>query len=409
MIEVKEKYECCGCEACVQACPKQCISFEEDAEGFRYPLVDKSACIDCGLCERVCPVLNQAEARKPLSVFAAKNRNEKELLESSSGGVFVLLAKAVLKEGGVVFGARFDKDWNVVHSYAETEYEAKAFMGSKYVQSRIGNSYAEAKGFLTAGRKVLFTGTSCQIAGLKRYLRKDYDNLLTADVICHGVPSPKVWRMYLKEIKKNARQGENSVSSPITRHVSERDTRTNGDAKVTGISFRDKQLGWKKFSFALTLAEASADGKKNTVSFSHIHREDPFMKLFLKNVILRPSCNHCPAKSGRSMSDITIADFWGIEKVLPEFDDHRGVGLVLVHSEKGQDMIHRLNMDIMAADYQAALAGNSSYATPVRPHQNRQKFFRLLDRTDSISRLSVRIFRPPLKTRIYRVLKKLWR
>ena len=392
----------------MQACPKHCISFEEDAEGFGYPLVDKAVCIDCGLCEKVCPVLNQTEERMPLEVYAAKNRDEQELMKSSSGGIFILLAKTVIHHGGVVFGAKFDDEWNVIHAYAETEGGVEAFMGSKYVQSRIGNTYKEAKSFLETGRQVLFSGTSCQIAGLKRFLRKEYDNLLTVDVICHGVPSPKVWRMYLEEIKRNARKGENSVSSPLTHLISERDA--HGESiQIKSISFRDKRLGWKKFSFALTLAKASADGKQNTVSLSCIHREDPYMKVFLKNIILRPSCYSCSAKGGRSMSDITIADFWGVERVLPDFDDYRGVGLVLIHSEKGRHMIHGMDMDVMAADYQAALTGNPAYSNPVSPHHNRQKFFSQLSISDSISRLSVRILRPTAKTRISSLLKKLWR
>ena len=170
MIEILDKHNCCGCEACVQICPKQCISFNEDAEGFRYPMVDKRICIDCGLCEKVCPILNKTEERKPLKVYAAKNRDEEELLASSSGGLFILFAKEILCQGGVVFGAKFDENWNVVHAYAETEKDLKAFMGSKYVQSRIGNTYREAKDFLEAGRQVLFSGTSCQAAGLKRFL-----------------------------------------------------------------------------------------------------------------------------------------------------------------------------------------------------------------------------------------------
>jgi NAD-dependent dihydropyrimidine dehydrogenase PreA subunit len=408
MIEIKDNHLCCGCEACVQACPKHCISFDEDAEGFRYPLVDKAVCIDCGLCEKVCPVLNQAEERKPLEVYAAKNHDEQELLKSSSGGIFILLAKTVIHHGGVVFGAKFDKEWNVIHAYAETEGDVEAFMGSKYVQSRIGNTYKEAKTFLEAGRQVLFSGTSCQIAGLKRFLRKEYDNLLTVDVICHGVPSPKVWRMYLEEIKRNARKGENSVSSPLTHLISERDA--HGESiQIKSISFRDKRLGWKKYSFALTLAKASADGKQNTVSLSCIHREDPYMKVFLKNIILRPSCYYCPAKGGKSRSDITIADFWGVEKVLPDFDDNRGVGLIMVNTDKGKDIAECLDIVCQKVSYQEAVMSNPFYFRSVNLHANRAKFFHLIDKNDSIIRLSERMLHPSMKIRVKRFLSKLKR
>ena len=406
MIEILDKHNCCGCEACVQACPKRCISFEEDAEGFRYPLVDKTVCIGCGLCEKVCPVLNQAEERKPLEVYAAKNHDEQELLKSSSGGIFILFAKTVIHHGGVVFGAKFDKEWNVIHAYAETGGDVEAFMGSKYVQSRIGNTYKEAKSFLETGRQVLFSGTSCQIAGLKRFLRKKYDNLLTVDVICHGVPSPKVWRMYLEEIKRNARKGENSVSYPLTHLISERDA--HGESiQIKSISFRDKRLGWKKYSFALTLAKASADGKQNTVSLSCIHREDPYMKVFLKNIILRPSCYSCSAKGGRSMSDITIADFWGVEKVLPDFDDDRGVGLLMVNTEQGKKIVSSLDVDKFPVSLTDAIRGNLAYIKTVLPNSHRNKFFQNLNSNNKIISLANRYTRPSIKKRILHFLSKI--
>lgn len=214
MIEIKDKSKCCGCAACVQACPKQCILFEEDEEGFRYPLVDQSKCIDCGLCEKVCPEINQFARRKPIKVYAAINNDETIRMQSSSGGIFTLLAEKIIDEGGVVFGAAFDENWEVRHEYVETRRGLAKLRTSKYVQSRIENRYQQTKKFLGEGRKVMFTGTSCQIAGLKRFLRKDYDNLLAVDVICHGVPSPMVWRDYLEEIKKaplGASAGKNSV------------------------------------------------------------------------------------------------------------------------------------------------------------------------------------------------------
>ena len=405
MIEITDKHNCCGCEACVQVCPKHCISFDEDAEGFSYPLVDKITCIDCGLCEKVCPVLNQAEEREPIKVYAAKNRNEDELLASSSGGLFILFAKEIIRQGGIVFGAKFDSDWNVIHSYAETEDAVKAFMGSKYVQSRIGNTYKEAKDFLDAGKQVLFSGTSCQIAGLKRFLRKEYPNLLTVDVICHGVPSPKVWQMYLAELKQNAHEGENSVSSLLTHFFSKRDT-LGGTMQIKSISFRDKRLGWKKFSFALTLAEATADGKQNTVSLSHLYKEDPYINVFLKNINLRPSCYSCSAKLGKSHSDITIADFWGIEKFLPEFDDKRGVGLLMVNTSRGEEFADIIAVDKIPVALKDAIQGNPAYIKAVLLHSNRDKFFRKVKSSRNILRLMTVFTQPPIKIRIRRFLSR---
>ena len=398
MIEIQDKHKCCGCEACVQICPKQCISFIEDEEGFCYPHIDRTTCIDCGLCEKACPVLQQAEQKEPLKVYAAKNTNEEEILKSSSGGIFILLAKETLRQGGVVFGAKFNKKWEVVHDYAETIEDIQSFMGSKYVQSRIGNTYAQAKKFLKQGRKVLYTGTSCQIAGLKKFLRKDYDNLFTVDVICHGVPSPKAWRKYIDEIKENARKGKNSVSSSLIHSISEGDA---SNVQIESISFRDKRTGWKKYSFALTLAEASADGKKNTVSLSHIANEDPYMQLFLRNLILRPSCYQCPAKNGKSQSDLTIADFWGIERCHPDFDDERGVGLMMVHSEKGKQAIQSLPLKLLEVSFEDAIASNPSYITSVAEPQKRKQCFNYLNLSNkTLSKIVEKIFMPSLEIRI---------
>ena len=202
MFQLTDKQDCCGCHACASVCARHSITMQEDNEGFLYPVVDASTCIDCGLCEKVCPVINQDEPRKPLKVYAAKNRNEEIRRQSSSGGIFTPLAESVIREGGVAFGAKFDKDWNVVHAWTDTIEGIADFRGSKYVQSIIGDTYREAREFLKQGRKVLFSGTPCQIAGLRKFLRKEYENLLTVDVVCHGVPSPLVWREYLKENTK---------------------------------------------------------------------------------------------------------------------------------------------------------------------------------------------------------------
>lgn len=324
MIDIKEKKDCCGCGACVQRCPKSCISMREDNEGFLYPEVNKEICIDCGLCEKVCPVINQSEERKPMAVYAAKHKDERIRLASSSGGVFTAIAESVIDEGGVVFGARFDKNWSVIHGYTETKEGLAAFRGSKYVQSRIGESYKDTEAFLKTGRKVLFSGTPCQIAGLKRFLRKEYDNLLTVDFICHGVPSPGVWREYLKE--ETARQcgGKNSVLS----HPKDK----LGDVRIENISFRDKRLGWKKFSFALTLSTTNGSGAKNTVLLSEPLNKNIFLRGFLADLYLRPSCHACPAKKFKSGSDVTIGDFWGVQNVMPEIDDNLGCSIVYMNN-----------------------------------------------------------------------------
>ena len=406
MITIDDKHNCCGCEACVQICPKHCITFDEDSEGFRYPSVNPTVCIECGLCEIVCPVRHQPDEKDPLTTYAAKNRNEEELLHSSSGGIFILLAKEVLRQGGVVFGAKFNEKWEVIHDYAETEEDVKFFMGSKYVQSRIGNTFNKCLFFLKQGRKVLFSGTPCQIAGLKRYLRKEYDNLLTVDVICHGVPSPKVWRKYIKEINENALQGENTDSSPIISSLSKRVTRLQGnDLKITGITFRDKRLGWEKYSFTLNLTETSIDGKKKDVEFSQVFTENPYMKLFLNNLTLRPSCYKCPAKGGKSQSDITIADFWGVKKSHPELHDSRGVGLLLINSEKEIETILEKTWMINKVSFCDAVASNSSFNCSAAEPPKRKDCFKIMDTTNySFDGITKVLLRSSLFVRVRRKL-----
>ena len=192
MIEISDKSKCCGCSACVQRCPKQCIIMKEDEEGFLYPHVDTEICIDCGLCEKVCPIINQAETKEPLKVYAVKNRNLQKRELSSSGGLFIALSEKNIEKDGVVFGVVFDENWEAHHVAATTLEELEPMMRSKYMQSRVENTFAETEKYLKEDKEVMYIGTSCQIAALKLYLRKEYNNLFTIDFICHGVPSPGV-------------------------------------------------------------------------------------------------------------------------------------------------------------------------------------------------------------------------
>lgn len=380
MIKITEKSECCGCNACVQRCPKQCISMKEDEQGFLYPFVDTTSCIDCGLCEKVCPILNAGNTKEPLQVIAAKNKNENQRLKSSSGGTFILLAEHIIRHGGVVFGARFDANWEVEHCYAETIEELEQLMRSKYVQSKIGNTYKQAEQFLKNGRKVMFVGTSCQIAGLKRFLRKEYDNLFAVDFICHGVPSPGIWRKYLEEIKSSRSEaaGKNTVLSLSLKSV----------PVITGINFREKQqggYGWKKFGFVVQ-AKSPSKGDKNSVLLSSIFNENIFMKGFLANLYLRPSCYKCKAKNGAANSDITIADFWGIQKFHPKFDDDKGVSAVFIHTYKGKGIIKELTigLDIMESNFKAATASNTSFIRSVLIPKRYSIFWSLYEKTNSV-------------------------
>ena len=354
MIEIKHKRDCCGCHACASVCAHQAITMQTDSEGFLYPVVDKSTCTDCGLCEQVCPVIHQASPTRPLKVYAARSNDEELRRKSSSGGIFTLLAEAVIHEGGVVFGAKFDERWNVIHSWTDTLDGLADFRGSKYVQSTIGNTYKEAKEFLLQGRKVLFTGTPCQIAGLKRYLRKDYENLLAVDVICHGVPSPLVWQKYLDEM------------------------RTKGE--ITGISFRDKTNGWAQYAFRLNYIPTEGNGptpnraKEQTLLLPR--SENAFMRGFLADLYLRPSCHACPARSGKSGSDITLGDFWGIQKVYPELNDNKGYSAILIRSEKGQAYYRDLKIVDTGSNYDCLLPENPSLEHSPKHTRYARRFWR---------------------------------
>lgn len=361
MIHIIDKSKCCGCNACVQRCPKQCITMLEDEEGFLYPMVDQSVCIDCGLCEKVCPVISPNESRQPLQVFAAKNRNEDQRLRSSSGGIFILLAEHIIKQGGVVFGARFDKNWEVEHAYAETLEELEPLMRSKYVQSRIGNTYKEAEQFLKQGRQVLFVGTPCLIAGLKKFLRKEYENLLAVDFICHGVPSPGVWRRYLEEIKSERSEdaGKNTVLSSSLKSM----------PVITGINFREKQLGgysWKKYGFVVH-TKSPDKGDKNSVLLSTNITDNIYMKAFLQNYILRPSCYSCFAKNGKSKSDVTISDFWGLHLCMPDFDDDKGVCTIFLHTNKSLDIFKGFDFDGIECSFNDGIRANSYIKSADKP------------------------------------------
>ncbi len=388
----------------MQRCPKQCISMEEDEEGFLYPHVDATLCTHCGLCERVCPWLNRAEKLPPQEALAVKNRDEAERMASSSGGVFVALSREVLGRGGVVFGAVFDADWEVVHTYAKTLEGVKAMMGSKYVQSRIGNSYREAEAFLKEGREVLFTGSPCQIAGLHSFLRKDYPNLLSVDFLCHGVPSPGVWRRYLGEAfgtrpARRAAVGRNTVLSQSL----------NSLPVLTGIEFRDKKSsGWKKYSFVVR-GRSAAKADKNSVLLSVRHYENAYMLGFLSDIYLRPSCYGCKCKNGVSHSDLTIADFWGIGRLMPDFDDDNGVGLVLVNTGKGKDAFSRLDMEVRKSSLDDASRFNGGFNEHLTAHPKREAFFKLLAEGHTVAQAVGVCRRPPLSKRAAKALRRVAR
>lgn len=375
MISVARKELCCGCSACAQICPKKCISMDADVEGFDYPKVDIAQCIDCAMCERICPVKNATKKNdQAIAAYAAYVKDEDLRINSSSGGIFSVLADFVLQKNGVVFGAAFDEEFMVHHIGIENKSDIEHLRGSKYLQSRIENTYIETKDALDSGKIVLYTGTACQIAGLKAFLKKEYDNLYTVDVLCHGTPSPKLWRKYIKwQEKKHG-------------------------ATVQKAFFRQKNLGWKTFSLELQFADSKV--------YSQILTKDPFMKLFLSNICLRPSCHDCKFKALERASDITIGDAWGIKKVIPEMDDDKGTSVVITHTEKGEGLFKNvLGKLVYKKDVvDILLPKKVDSRKSVKPHLKRKKFFKMLNSHCSIDEL-YNLTRPSLLTRVkYKIL-----
>ena len=390
MICIKDKALCCGCGACSQICPKHCIVMSQDEEGFLYPSVNKETCVDCGLCEKVCPVINQRTPHdKVQQAYAAINMTESIRMSSSSGGVFRAIADLVIQDNGVVFGARFDDDWSIIHDCTETLDGLAAFQGSKYVQSKIGDCYQRAKTYLDQGRKVLFSGTPCQIAGLNLFLRKPYSNLVTVDLICHGAPSPLVWGEYLKE--EIARQC-NRKNSVLPRPIHEK------DVLVEGIAFRDKSEGWKKFSFALALSTTNGSGEKFSFCSRIPFRQNLFMKGFMANLYLRPSCYACPVKGGRSLSNLTMGDFWGIDKIRPDLNDDKGISALLVNDMHGFFLLNGTGINLWQMDYKDVLCFNSALEKSAVKPKEREMFWNT--QNVSLSKRIMKYTKLPLKFRI---------
>lgn len=326
MLILNDKKECYGCTACMAVCPKQCISMKEDAEGFLYPQINASLCIDCQLCNQVCPTRNKKNGSKPIATYAVKNKDSVTHLASSSGGIFTSLAQYVLQQGGVIYGAAYDNQGEVRHISVETNENLARLRGSKYVQSQIGNCYLEVKKQLKEGRQVLFSGTPCQVAGLRNFLRKDYCNLLTVDLVCNSVPSPRIWRDYLKYI--------NPKGLPLG-----------------FINMRDKKTSWRKSRIIV-----KADN--GNVLLDERGSYNLYIRGFKSRNYTRPSCFACKAKNGQSGSDLTLGDFWGIKHVLPQAIDSKGVGLLLIRTERGAEVFRNISCEWHEADYSKALHYN---------------------------------------------------
>lgn len=342
--------KCMGCAACYSACPVDAIEMKPDIRGFLVPVIRQNICIRCNKCRQICPLNAEfAEAESNIqTVYSCWTQDDKTRKESSSGGMFTVFAKQILKEkpGAGVFGAAYDSEWKVVHQKIDGADELYRLRGSKYVQSDIGESYEEAERMLKTGQTVLFTGTPCQIAGLKSYLGKEYEELYTIDLLCHGVPSPMIFKQYINYMKE--KHGKD----------------------IRQLQMRYKKPSWSNFSTKITFGQ----GKKLVAS----KFKDPYMIGFLRNLYLRKSCHECRYASKNRVGDLTIADFWGYQAYTKETrNDQRGISLVTVNSAKGKQLFARIQNHVFAQEQSLdyAIRGNQGFLHPWEPNEQSEMFW----------------------------------
>ncbi len=367
---------CCGCSACFAVCPRRCISMKEGGDGFLRPVAEQESCNDCGLCERVCPVLAEHSPQSPPeAVFAAKLRDEARRKQSSSGGVFSLLAEAVLAERGVVCAARFASPTHLVHDFCTDKEELPAFLGSKYVQSDMGDCFREIKKYLSDGRKVLFAGTGCQIMGLKAFLGRKCEGLITMEVICHGVPSPAIWRKYLEEVCER---------------------RGIATEEVLGVEFRNKDYSWHRYGMKIRT--------KNGTIYRKDKYNDPYLKAFLTNLTLRSSCHNCPAKGSASQSDIIAGDYWGVGNHHPQTDDGKGVSCLLVRNTSLLRFFDERKMELTPTKYEYILASNPALERSALPNPKKAEYLQRLQ-SEAFFKCAEAYTKTPLSQTLKRTLR----
>ncbi|WP_168354432.1 Coenzyme F420 hydrogenase/dehydrogenase, beta subunit C-terminal domain [Parabacteroides distasonis] len=354
MIQVGK--DCTGCAACIDICPKGCIRMEEDDRlGHIYPVVDKESCVDCHLCENVCPVDN-AEFISPdyVKAYVGKGSAE-EVFSSASGGGLAILSRSLIDKGFVVYGVRYDHDLSVIHDRATTVEECEAFRKSKYVQSDTNHCYRRIGEDLKQGRKVFFTGVSCQCAALMNFLRQRHiptDNLLTANILCHGVPSPKMFESYREEQKQLFGR------------------------KTIGFQFKNKRAFKGEINSRTAYIEYE-DGSSRIVGI----KEDPFLSFYYHRIGYRPSCGSCRFTTKQRVSDFTFADAWNYDKVDPSYDPLSGVSLILVNTDKAslyfEDVRDALNVKSISKEW--ALNSQGLFNHPTSLHPRDEEFYALFE------------------------------
>lgn len=353
------KKECIGCLNCYNLCKFGAVNLKEDRLGFVYAEIDENKCTGCNMCKNKCPILAKQTKNVVINeCYACKNKNDNVRLKSSSGGMFYALAKNIISQNGVVYGAGYDENLNVIHKRINKVKSIEELMGSKYIQSNINNIFYDVKKDLDANILVLFTGTPCQIYALKTYLGKEYTNLYLQDFVCHGVGSKKVFNKHLVEIKDN-----------------------NKFKKVNSINFRDKISGWKKFSLSI---------KSDKEQYSKDLTEDNFMKTFLKNLCLRDSCYECKYKGDNRCADITLADFWGIDKLVKDYDDDKGASAVIINTLKGKELFENIKAEIVSRQvkYTDVSENNICLEKPPIYNRHRDEFIKDIESNVKLSNIN---------------------
>lgn len=346
--------QCTGCAACFNVCRHDAIRMVADEEGFLRPNINADACVDCGLCVKACPANTEANRHEiPLLVYSGWSKNEDIRLSSASGGAFAEIASYFIEEmHGVVFGVAMSDKLEAYNVAITETADLKRLQGSKYIPSKIGETYRQAEHYLREGRKVLFSGTPCQIAGLKNYLRKEYDNLFTVDLICHGVPSKRIFDDYIRYLEKKLQH------------------------KVYDVKFRCKKSSWIFFNMAVN-CHVEKGSRRESYEYEVTYYSDPFIRAFLRYNALRPSCYQCPYTSIKRVADFTLADWWGY-KAEDESDkdfEKKGVSLIFANSEKAKAMIPHLNLQLKSRTIEEAKRTNIALSQPFGMPKTRNEFW----------------------------------
>lgn len=377
---------CSGCSACYASCPKGAISMIEDSEGFKRPVIDDNLCVECGLCEKACHVVSPYSERHPVEIYASRAKNDDIRFSASSGGIFPLLGAKIISDGGIVWGVKWDCNERIPkakHAYANNMQELEDFRGSKYVQSDIQDAHKTIKSQLIEGKEVLFSGTPCQISGLKHFLKKDYPNLTCCEVICHGVPSPKVLNDY--------------IATLLPQDSSDHEYR------IKEVTFRNKlykEGGWRNGVVVVVVVDKHNGTETEYVVSDRRADTDPYLRGFLCELINRPSCHNCTVRSLKSGADITLGDFWKIQKYVPQIDDDMGVSLVCINTEKGQRLYNEIKpqlSDSVAINWDAAVDSTGALVESPKAHRLRSRFFKDFSKNGFQEKSIAKMLRPTTK------------